>query len=180
MSKTRTGTAWKFEDDINTDYIISSKRKRDTLDCRILSKFLMEDIRPGFGREVTPGDFIVGGNNFGCGSAMEIATTVILAAGVAAVIAKSFSRTFFRNGINGGLLLLKADTDSIDEKDNLSLALKEGVYRVYNHTKNETVQVEGVSAFLTEITRTGGLISYLSKNNGFSVTDPCSPRDSDG
>ncbi len=180
MSHTKTGTAWKFEDDINTDYIISSKRKRDTLDCRILSKFLMEDIRPGFGRQVNPGDFIVGGNNFGCGSAMEIATTVIHAAGIAAVIAKSFSRTFFRNGINGGLLLLRADTDSIDEKDRLSLALKDGAHRVYNHTKNERVRVEGVSAFLTEIIRSGGLISYLSKNNGFSATDRCSAPDSNG
>jgi 3-isopropylmalate dehydratase small subunit len=114
------GIAHIFGDDINTDYIIASKRKRDTVDPKKLSRFLMEDIRPGFGEKAQAGDFLVAGENFGCGSAMEIAPMVILAAGIRAVLAKSFARTFFRNAVNLGLLLLTCDPTSIRPGDHKS------------------------------------------------------------
>lgn len=81
----------------------------------------MEDIRPGFGLEVKKGDFLVAGRNLGCGSAMEIAPLVVVAAGIRAVIAKSYARSFYRNAINLGLLVLEADSDPIDEGDLLEV-----------------------------------------------------------
>ncbi len=167
MRREKQGRAWVFGDDINTDYIISSRRKRDTLDPIALAKFMMEDIRPGFGLQVNPGDFLVGGRNFGCGSAMEVATSAIIGAGVRAVIAKSFARTFFRNGINGGLLLIETDTGSIRDGDMLLLDL-DGESVVLRHvTRGEEYYGTGMSHFLESIVESGGLIPYLSENGGF-------------
>ena len=167
MTETARGKAWVFGDDVNTDYIISSKRKRDTLDPKILSQYLMEDIRPGFGPLVEKGDFLVGGRNFGCGSAMEIATTVIIGSGIRAVIARSFSRTFFRNSINGGLLLVEADTERINEGDLLSVVIERDALIVRNHTRGEEYQGEIIPDFLNSIVQSGGLISYLKENRDF-------------
>jgi len=167
MTETKKGRAWMFGDDINTDYIISSKRKRDTLDPKILSQFLMEDIRPGFGPLVQEGDFLVGGKNFGCGSAMEIATVVIIGAGIQAVLAKSFSRTFFRNSINGGLLPVETDTEKISEGDLLSVVIEDDVLTIRNHTKNEDYAGGKFPPFLNSMVRHGGLIKYLRKNRDF-------------
>ncbi|WP_337997680.1 3-isopropylmalate dehydratase [Oleispirillum naphthae] len=170
MSDPAAGKAWVFGDDVNTDYIISSKRKRDTLDPVKLAAFLMEDIRPGFGGMVSPGDFLVGGRNFGCGSAMEIATDVIRGAGIRAVLAKSFSRTFFRNGINGGLLMIAVDTDGIAEGDPLAVEERGGATGVRNLRTGRDYAGAGVSPLLDEIARAGGLIAYLRLNRGFGLT----------
>ncbi len=167
MRREKEGRAWVFGNDVNTDYIISSRRKRDTLDPVALAKFMMEDIRPGFGLEVNPGDFLVGGWNFGCGSAMEIAASVIIGAGVRAVIAKSFARTFFRNGINGGLLLIETDTGSIRDGDMLLLDLDGESVVLRNVTRGEEYYGTGMSHFLESIVESGGLIPYLSENRGF-------------
>jgi 3-isopropylmalate/(R)-2-methylmalate dehydratase small subunit len=158
------GIAHKFGDDINTDYIIASKRKRDTVDPQKLARFLMEDIRPGFGETVQPGDFIVAGENFGCGSAMEIAPLVVLGAGIKAVLAKSFARTFFRNAVNLGLLLLACDTDRINPEDQLELDL-EG-QKIRNLTQKTEIPFQSLPALMQKIVQAGGVIPFLESLEG--------------
>jgi len=158
------GIAHKFGDDINTDYIIASKRKRDTLDPQKLATFLMEDIRPGFGETVQPGDFLVAGENFGCGSAMEIATLVILGAGIRAIMAKSFSRTFFRNAVNLGLLLIICNTDRIQPEDQLQLDLKDE--KVRNLTQKTEIPFQPLPPLMKKIVQAGGIIPFLESAEG--------------
>ena len=158
------GNAHKFGNDINTDYIIASKRKRDTVDPQKLARFLMEDIRPGFGETVRPGDFLVAGENFGCGSAMEIATLVIVGAGIRAVLAKSFSRTFFRNAVNLGLLLLVCDTDRIGAQDQVELDLERGQIR--NLTRKTTIPFQPLPDLMSRIVQAGGVIAFLESQEG--------------
>ena len=161
------GIAHKFGDDINTDYIIASKRKRDTVDPKKLARFLMEDIRPGFGETVQPGDFLVAGENFGCGSAMEIAPLVVLGAGIEAVLAKSFARTFFRNAVNLGLLLLTCDTDRINPEDQLELAT-DG-QKIRNLTQKDEIPFNPLPALMQKIVQAGGVIPFLETDAGRSM-----------
>ena len=100
------GKVWKFGDNIDTDLIIAA-RYLNTSDESILASHLMEDTRSGFIKEINKGDIIVGGENFGCGSSREHAPVAIKAAGISAVIAKSYARIFYRNAFNTGMPLLE-------------------------------------------------------------------------
>jgi 3-isopropylmalate/(R)-2-methylmalate dehydratase small subunit len=155
------GRARTLGDNINTDYIIASTRKRDTIDEQVLKQWLLETLDPSFAASVRAGDIIVAGHNFGCGSAMEVATTVILAAGIKAVIARSFSRTFYRNAINNGLLPVQCDTSRIEEGDALSVTLDGGALSVENQAKALTLSCPPLSGIVLDILAHGGLVPYM-------------------
>ena len=153
------GNAVKYGDNIDTDVIIPA-RYLNTSDPAELAKHCMEDIDKSFASKVKPGDVMVGGANFGCGSSREHAPIAIRAAGMSCVIAKSFARIFFRNAINIGLPILEcaAAADSIAEGDEVQVDLDTGV--ITNRTKNETYQAAPFPEFMQNIIRCGGLVNY--------------------
>ncbi|HOK58847.1 MAG TPA: 3-isopropylmalate dehydratase small subunit [Methanothrix sp.] len=153
--------AWKFGNDIDTDVIIPG-RYLVINDPEELAKHLFEGIRPEFAESVRPGDVIVAGTNFGCGSSREHAPLAIKAAGVEAVVARSFARIFFRNSINIGLpLLICADAEKIDDGDSVVVDISEGI--VQNISKKESYPTTPLPPFLQEIVRSGGLLNYTKK-----------------
>lgn len=160
------GKVFRFGDNINTDYIISGKYKFKTLDMNVLSQHVMEDIRPNFHKEVEKGDFIVAGENFGCGSSREQAPLVIQSAGIGAVLAQSFARIFFRNAINVGLPVIECDTSDIKEGDELKVDLEGGW--VYNVTRDEKIPTVPLPPVMVRILNDGGLAEHLKKEGGFS------------
>lgn len=152
------GKAWKFGDNIDTDIIIAA-RYLNTSDSKVLAKHIMEDARPNFINEIQKGDIIVGGENFGCGSSREHAPVAIKEAGIAAVIAKSYARIFYRNAFNTGLPILEIqETDRISEGDSLEIDLQKGIIK--NVTKNETYSFSPIPPFMMELLQKGGLIEY--------------------
>jgi len=164
---TLTGRARVFGDDVNTDYIITSARKRQTIDARQLSRYLFESIAPDFGASVHPGDVVVAGRNFGCGSAMEIAVTVMQAAGIRAVIAHSFARSFYRNAINNGLLVVECDTAGINEGDRLAISLTDDQISVRDVTRAVVRTGAPFPPIMRRILEHGGLVPFLAANGGF-------------
>jgi 3-isopropylmalate/(R)-2-methylmalate dehydratase small subunit len=158
---TLDGRARVLGDDINTDYIIASTRKRDTLDEQVLKKYLLETVDPAFAASVKAGDIIVAGSNFGCGSAMEIAVTVILAAGINAVLARSFSRTFYRNAVNNGLLAIECDTSGIAEGDVLAVSGSDDGVVVTDRSRGVSIVAQPLPAMMREILAAGGLVEYV-------------------
>ncbi|ABK13827.1 3-isopropylmalate dehydratase, small subunit [Methanothrix thermoacetophila PT] len=153
--------AWKFGNDIDTDVIIPG-RYLVINDPEELAKHLFEGIRPEFAESVRHGDIIVAGTNFGCGSSREHAPLAIKAAGVEAVIARSFARIFFRNSINIGLpLLICADAEKIDDGDSVVVDISRGI--VQNISKKESYPTTPLPPFLQEIVRSGGLLNYTKK-----------------
>ncbi len=162
------GRARRLGDNVNTDYIISSTRKRDTIDEQVLKKWLLETLDPAFAASVRDGDMLVAGHNFGCGSAMEIAVTVILAAGIKAVIAQSYSRTFYRNAINNGLIPVQCDTNAFEEGDRLSVTLSGTELAVVNHTRQLTLAAPSISGIVLDILEHGGLVPYMKVHHTFA------------
>ncbi len=148
-----------FGDDVNTDDIIAAKYLVST-DARELGSKCMETIRPDFVKSVQPGDIIVAGKNFGCGSSREHAPLAIKGCGIAAVIAKSFAGIFFRNAINIGLPFLQVpDTTSFSDGDEVEIDLHTG--EVKNLTKQTRFTTQAFPAFLEEIVHQGGLMNYV-------------------
>jgi 3-isopropylmalate/(R)-2-methylmalate dehydratase small subunit len=152
-----TGRARVFGDDINTDYIVTSRRKRESIDPAFLRRYVFEELDPGFASSVQDGDLIVAGKNFGCGSAMEVAVTGLIGAGIRAVLARSFSRTYYRNAVNNGLLPVVCDTTGIREGD--LVTVDGGTVR--NQSTGETIAAEALPPVMLEIIEAGGLVGYM-------------------
>jgi 3-isopropylmalate/(R)-2-methylmalate dehydratase small subunit len=153
------GKVHKFGDHINTDDIIAAKYLVST-DAKELGRHCLEGIKPDFISKVSPGDIIVAGKNFGCGSSREHAPLAIKGCGIQAVIAKSFAGIFFRNAINIGLPFLEsAEADDIREGDSLEIDLSSGIIK--NLTQNKTHPAQAFPEFLEEIIRHNGLMGYI-------------------
>ncbi len=161
------GKAHKFGDDINTDYIISGKYKFKTLDMDELARHVFEDIDPDFVKRASPGDFVVAGRNFGCGSSREQAPLALKHAKVGAVLAKSFARIFYRNAINTGLPVVECDTDGIDPGDELEVDLASGVVR--NLTKGTEIKARPLPKVMLRILEDGGLVEHIKKHGDFKL-----------
>lgn len=161
------GQAHVFGNDINTDYIIASKYKSSTTDMQEMAKHVMADADPNFVKKVKPGDFIVAGNNFGCGSSRETAPLVIKAAKVSAVLARSFARIFFRNAINIGLPVIECDTGTIDGADELEVDLSAGLVR--NVTRGTEIRVAPLPPVMLELLNDGGLSAHFKKHGTFHL-----------
>ncbi len=155
------GKVHKLGDDINTDDIIAAKYLVST-DAKELGKHCMESISPDFVSKVQPGDIIVAGKNFGCGSSREHAPLAIKGCGISAVVAKSFAAIFFRNAINIGLPFLETqDLDKINDGDSLEIDLSGGV--INNITTGVVYKTQAFPEFLQEIVRDGGLMGWVKK-----------------
>ena len=172
MSVLFTGRARRLGDDIDTDTIIQSRRKRETLDPAELKRYLMEAWDPAFAATVEAGDILVAGRNFGCGSAMEVAVTVVLGAGIRAVVAKSFARTYFRNAINNGLLPVICDTAGIDDGETIEIAAAEDGLRVRGLASGFTAAAEPLPPAVRGIVEAGGLVAYLKRHGDFQPAAP--------
>jgi 3-isopropylmalate dehydratase small subunit len=159
---TLKGNAWKFGKNIDTDAIIPA-RHCNTSDPIELAKHLMEDADPEFIHKMQRGDLIVADSNFGCGSSREVAPMSIKAAGVSAVIAKSFARIFFRNAINIGLPILESAeaVDGIEEGDLIEIEPAAGLIR--NLSQDEEYHAAPYPEFLQQIIARGGLLPYVEE-----------------
>lgn len=162
-----TGRSFKFGDDISTDLIAPGRLFHLRSDLPELAKHVLEDADPEFAGKVRPGDFVVGGRNFGLGSSREHAPLIMKIAGVGAVLAKSFARIFFRNSINVGLPALICDTDKIGEGDVLEIDLKKGI--IDNKTRNLKLQFNPLPEVMIKILNDGGLASHITRNKGFNL-----------
>ena len=162
-----TGKAHKFGDSISTDHIIPGRYASLRSNLPELAKHVLEDADVNFAKKVKPGDFVVGGNNFGLGSSREHAPLVIKMAGVSAILAKSVARIFFRNAINLGLPVLICDTDKINEGDELEIDLIAGT--VKNKTNGAVLTTGRIPEVMLKILNEGGLIDYVKKYGDIKV-----------
>ncbi len=162
MQKKIVGRAWKFGSNVDTDQIIPAEYLV-TDDEKFLAKHAFEKVRPEFYKFVKPGDIIVAGKNFGCGSSREHAVRALKGLGISCVIAESFARIFFRNAINLGLLLIEAKVDANDG-DVLEIDIDSGI--IYNRSKDLEFKFKKLPDFFLEIIESGGLINYVKKKYG--------------
>jgi 3-isopropylmalate/(R)-2-methylmalate dehydratase small subunit len=162
-----TGKAFKFGDGISTDHIIPGRYAHLRSNLPELAKHVLEDADTTFAERVKPGDFVVGGSNFGLGSSREHAPLVIKMAGVSAILAKSVARIFFRNAINLGLPVLICDTDKINDGDELEVDLSAA--KVKDLTNGAELTFGKIPDVMLTILDEGGLIPYISKHGDFKL-----------
>jgi len=157
-----SGKTFKYPDNVDTDVMIPA-RYLNTSNARELSSHCMEDIDPEFVKKVAPGDVIVAGWNFGCGSSREHAPLVIKTCGIGCVIAKSFARIFYRNAINIGLPILECEeaADAIAAGDQVSVDFDTGI--ITDVTTGQTFRAQPFPEFIRNIIKAGGLLASLKE-----------------
>ncbi len=156
------GKAWKFGSDVDTDAIIPA-RYLNTSDPKELAKHVMEDADRDFHSKIKAGGMIIADKNFGCGSSREHAPIAIKAAGIQAVIAKSFARIFYRNAFNIGLPIFESPeaSEKIDEGNEIEVDADMGIVR--NITKNEEYHAKPIPPFMQELINSGGLVEWTKE-----------------
>ena len=158
------GKVWKLGDDIDTDIILPTEYLVFPTIAE-MKPYAFSPLRPELAGKIEPGDIIVGGENFGCGSSREQAPEVVKALGVRAVIAKSFAHIFFRNAINNGLLLIECRDlpDEVSEGDTLTVTVGEKI-----RANSKDYKIAALPENLMEILNAGGLVKAMRKRNGLN------------
>lgn len=156
------GMTWRFGNDIDTDAIIPA-RYLNTSDPVELAKHVMEDADRDFPAKVKAGDIIVAGKNFGCGSSREHAPIAVKAAGIQAVIAKSFARIFYRNSFNIGLPIFESEeaSEKISQGDEIEIDADKGI--ITNISKGESYKANPIPPFMQELIAAGGLVEWTKR-----------------
>lgn len=160
-----TGKIWVLGDDIDTDIIIPTEYLA-LKTVQDMAPYAFSPLRPELAGKIQPGDIIVAGKNFGCGSSREQAPEIIKTLGVKCVIAKSFARIFFRNSINNGLLLIENDKlrDVVEEGDEITVTINEAIEH-----KGNAYPITSLPQNLVDIINAGGLVKAMRKLNGLEV-----------
>ena len=159
------GNVWKFGRDIDTDVIIAG-RYCNLTDPVELAKHVFEDLDPTIAGRFRPGDVIVADANFGCGSSREVAPFTLKAAGVAAVVAPSFARIFYRNSINIGLPIFEIQGIASEFAQGQQISIDPATGVVRNMTTGSTYQAAPFPEFMEKIMACGGLVNYASERLG--------------
>lgn len=158
-----TARAIVYGDDISTDLIIAGKYTK-TMDIQNLGDHAMEDLDPDFKSKCRQGAFLVAGEYFGCGSSREQAPVALKEAGIRCIIAKSFSRIFYRNAINIGLPLIECDTSDIKDADILTYVIGG---ELVNETTGKAIPVKPLPDLMAKILNHGGAVSFVKEFGGF-------------
>ncbi|MCL2024682.1 MAG: 3-isopropylmalate dehydratase [Coriobacteriia bacterium] len=166
-----TYPAFKYGDDINTDYIISGKYKFKSADMEAMAVHAMEDLDPRYHEKLAKagGGYLVAGTNFGMGSSREQAPLVLIHSQTKAVLAKSFARIFYRNAINTGLPVVICDTDQINDGDELDVDLEAGI--VHNLTQGTEITFAPLPPVMAQLLADGGLVAHIRKHGGFNLEE---------
>jgi 3-isopropylmalate/(R)-2-methylmalate dehydratase small subunit len=167
------GRVWKYGDDVNTDVLYPGRYTYQQLEPAEMAKHALEDLDPSFAKNVKPGDVIVAGKNFGCGSSREQAAACLRFAGVQAVVAKSFSRIYFRNAINLGLAVLQSQDapDALQTGDEVDVDFAAGTIE----SGGRVFRFFPLPPEVIGIVEAGGLIAYTKKRlseNALQGADP--------
>ena len=162
-----TARRLKIKDNINTDYVISGRYKFRIKDPKDLAKYVFNDLDPDFAKRVKKGDFLIAGENFGCGSSREQAPLALKALGLKAIIAKSFARIFYRNAFNVGLMLLECNTNYIDDGDELVLDEDKNMLKSLN--KGLNIEAKPLPLLVKKILEDGGVVEHFRKHGGFRI-----------
>jgi len=161
--------AWVFGDDLDTDQMVPGRYAPFMVGQDKFQDYAFYDARPGFAKEVRPGDVLVGGENFGCGSSREYAVAALKKLGIGGIVAKNFARIFFRNCINLGIPVLES-TDAVDivtDGDAVTLDLAAGLIRA----PRGEARLRPLAPFAQEILSAGGVVAYLRAHGDFPAVD---------